>query len=117
MEPRSSPVEPIRRSATLGRIALKRVAVSVPMTAVIAPPAGQVGSELPAMPEWMRAPSETPVATPGEPAVVSAKLVALLARVENGSQPTGPVLASLIRLLIQRRVVDEAAVAAAFEKL
>jgi hypothetical protein len=73
-----------------------------------------------ALPDWMRTASDpAPVIPiiPVGPAAVSAKLDALLGRVETGDLPSGPVLAALFRMLVERGILDEAAVAAALEKL
>lgn len=136
VEPRRSPVEPLRRPATLGRIALKRVAVNregvavsvpaAPPAVIVPPPPAPAPAPEPRnadleLPEWMRSTSDAPPVIPllpaADPGAVSAKLVALLARVESGDLPNGPVLASLLRLLVERRVLDDAAVAVALEKL
>ena len=54
---------------------------------------------------------------PIPPAAISARLSGLLARVESSDLPSGTVLASLFRMLVERGVLDEATVAAALEKL
>ncbi|GEM_PF-952451 len=130
VEPRRSPVEPLRRpSAALGRIALKRVAVNREGVQVAVPEAAApppVSRPKPApppivepknpdldLPEWMRTPDPALAATPE----AGAQLVALLERVESGSIPPGPAVAAVFRLLVERRVLDEAALIVALEKL
>ena len=130
VEPRRSPVEPLRRPATLGRIALKRVAVNREGVAVAMPPEVKAPAPEPIvaaaapeleLPEWMRTSSDPspviPLLPTPEPGELSAMLVALLSRVETGDLPAGPTLAALVRLLVERRVLDDAATAAALEKL
>ncbi len=157
VEPRRSPVAPLRPgTASLGRIALKRVAVNrdgTPVSSPAAPraeisnpgpalvPAPTVAAAPPAveepapsapapapasdlnLPDWMRAASDPPPAipvilkVPTGPSPMGAKLEALLARVETGDLPSGPSLAALFRLLVERGILDEAAVAAALEKI
>ena len=135
IEPRSSPFEPLRRPATLGRISLKRVAVNragmevdVPSkptlpNVIIVPPlpdpvlADVQPSEL-QLPDWMSSPIDSiSPQTLSEPEPFSEKLSALLARVESGDLPTGLALASMLRLLVERRVIDADRVADVLEKL
>ena len=126
IEPRRSPVEPSRRpAATLGRIALKRVAVNregvqVAVPEPVAarpppPPKPRVEAKNPdlELPEWMRTPDPVPSAT----VTPSAQLVELLERVESGAIPTGAAAAAVFRVLVEKRVLDEAAMIAALEKL
>lgn len=135
VEPRRSPVAP-RGPATLGRIALKRVAVTREGTPAVVPvippprvaavasvsdpqPLPQPAAE-PGLPEWMRSPPDpAPVIALSGSAVaaVSGSLEAVLARVESGELLSGAALAALFRLLVERGVLDEAWVAAALEKL
>ncbi len=135
IEPRSSPFEPLRRPATLGRISLKRVAVSragmavevppratLPHVIVLPPPPEPVLADVqPAelqLPDWMSSPIDAiPTRVLLEPGALSERFRALLAQVESGDLPTGPVLASMLRLLVERRVIDADRVADALEKL
>lgn len=126
VEPRRSPIEPLKRPATLGRIALKRVAVSRSGEAVAAPAAVIIPPPPPAapdleLPEWMRSGSEPAPALPvlaiPQAGELSAQLVELLNRVESGAVSAGPALAALMRLLVERRVIDDATLRAALEQL
>ncbi len=121
VEPHRS-LEPLRRPSTLGRIALKRVAVNreggvvaVAGAPVTPQPLPVVEDSAPAelaLPAWMQALEKTV-----ETDTLTPQLIELLARVESGGLPAGTVVAALLRLLVQRGVIDDAALTAALEKL
>ena len=110
----------------MGRVALRKVAVNRDGTLVAAPAVPPTVAAAPppepelALPEWMRSASDPAPVIPvlsTAPAVIGSALAALLAKIEAGEGVTGPLLASLFRLLVERGVLDQASVVEALEKL
>jgi hypothetical protein len=130
--PPEAPVEPPAakaRPAALGRIALKRIAVTRAGTPVDLPSAKPVIAEAPLplppprpsepeLPDWMReGAAARPAASEAVPESVSIELAGLMLRLEMGDLPSGKVLAALFRLLVKRGVIEDSAAVAALEKL
>lgn len=109
--------------APIARIALTKLAVNTQSAAAlrVSVPSKPVLSEELRLPAWIRGSDENAsvisLLGPVETKALSPKLQALLAQVESGTLLTGPALAVLLRLLVERSVIGEAELTVALEKL
>lgn len=113
--PPSSPApatSPSRPGSVLGRLALKKVAVAVKPAVEKATPGAFDGVELPA---WMNAPV-TEQRTDGGISPELEQVLEALVRGDLDAPPPGAMMAAVVRVLVSRGMLDEAALLASLGK-